>query len=68
MKLKNSAILIMAYAITMVSCISPHQEILEDDEQPWKVGDCILGNFVLCFLFFNELTFFGGVWKIDLLI
>merc|ERR1712179_692415 len=45
MKLKKSAILLMAYAITMVSCISPHQEILEDDEQPWKVGDCILAHF-----------------------
>jgi len=45
MKLKNSAILLMAYAITMVSCISPHQEILESDEEPWKVGDCILAHF-----------------------
>jgi len=45
MKLKSLAILLMAYAISMVSCISPDQEILEDDEQPWKVGDCILAHF-----------------------
>ena len=52
MILKDSAILLMAYAITMVSCISPHQEILETgDEEPWKVGDCILGIFFICFFY-----------------
>ena len=55
----------MAYAISMVSCISPDQEILEDDEQPWKVGDCILGNFFfvpysLLFAFFG-----GGLGKLQ---
>ena len=59
MKLKNSAILLMAYAISMVSCISPDQEILEDDDQPWKVGDCILGNFFFV-LILSYFDIFGG--------
>jgi len=45
MKLKHSSILFMAYAISMVSCNSPHQEISEDEQPSWKVGDCILAHF-----------------------
>jgi len=45
MKLKHSSILFVAYAISMVSCTSPHQEIWEDEESNWKVGDCILAHF-----------------------
>jgi len=45
MKLKHSSILFMAYAISMVSCTSPHQEIWEDEQPNWKVGDCILAHF-----------------------
>jgi len=35
----------MAYAISMVSCTSPHQKIWEDEQPNWKVGDCILAHF-----------------------
>lgn len=46
MKLKHSSILFMAYAISMVSCTSSHQEIRQDDQPAnWEVGDCILAHF-----------------------
>jgi len=47
MKLKKSAILFLAYAISMVSCTSPllDQEISVEEQPNWKVGDCILAHF-----------------------
>lgn len=45
MKLKHSSILFMAYAISMVSCTSPHQELWKDEQPNWIVGDCILAHF-----------------------
>ena len=58
----SSIVLILASAISMVSCTSSQQEVVPTEEPYWKFKDCILGIYSIILIIFFKVQIV--LWKV----